>query len=427
MTESIGQQLRKAREARRMSLEQVSQATHIRVRYLQALETGDMAALPSQAQARGFLRAYAENIGLNPEELVRQLDNPTSSDAAPAQIPTRPAQPDIQEAEQQSEQIFREIGQTLFRQRELLGLTLEDVVRHTHLRQHYLVALEAGDMNGLPSPVQGRGMLNNYATFLGLDPEPLLMRFADGLQARLSARQAAQGESPTRPVKTPPNMPPPGQVRRRFSSDLLIGAVLVLALGAFVLWGAIRIFAIRSETEVSPTAQSIADILLATATPTITSTLPAVTPSLPASLDIAATAVITDVAALQATLLAGGGSETVAVYVTVRQRSWMQVTVDGEMVYRGRVLPGSAYAYEGKDRVEVLTGNGGGLQIFYNQQDLGLMGDVGQIVQRIFTLEGILTPTATATPVVTQTPRPTVTPVPTNTLPPGFFPVPTVP
>jgi hypothetical protein len=194
-----------------------------------------------------------------------------------------------------------------------------------------------------------------------------------------------------------------------------------------VLWGAIRIFAIRSETEVSPTSQSIADILLATATPTITSTLPAVTPSLPSPLDIAATAVITDVAAFQATLLAGGGSETVAVYVTVRQRAWMRVTVDGEMVYQGRVLPGSAYAYEGKDSVEILTGNGGGLQLFYNQQDLGLMGDVGQIVQRIYTLEGILTPTATATPVVTQTPRPTVTPVPTSTLPPGFFPVPTVP
>jgi hypothetical protein len=133
------------------------------------------------------------------------------------------------------------------------------------------------------------------------------------------------------------------------------------------------------------------------------------------------------VAALQATLLAGGGQEIVAVYVTVRQRAWMQVTVDGDLVFQGRVLPGSAYAYEGEEQVEVLTGNGAGLQIFYNQQDLGLMGDAGQIVQLIFTREGIVQPTPTATLALTPTPRPTVTPAPTRTLPPGFFPVPTVP
>jgi hypothetical protein len=33
-------------------------------------------------------------------------------------------------------------------------------------------------------------MLSNYAIFLGFDPEPLLLRFAEGLQANLAARQA---------------------------------------------------------------------------------------------------------------------------------------------------------------------------------------------------------------------------------------------
>ncbi len=428
MTASIGQQLRTAREARRISLEQVSQATRIRVRYLQALEAGDLGSLPSQAQARGFLRAYGDYLGLNSEELMRQLDSPPAQDAAANPPPEQPDRPvEAPEDMQQSDRIFKEIGQDLRRQRELLGLTLEDVARHTHLRAHYLAALEAGDMNGLPSPVQGRGMLSNYASFLGLDPEPLLLRFADGLQAGLAARQVARGEPTTRPVTTPANTLPPGKVRRRFSSDLLIGILLVVALGAFVLWGAIRIFSMRAETEVTPTSQSIADILLITATPTLTPTLPAVTPSLPAPAELFPTTVITDVVALQSTLLAGGGAETVAVYVTVRQRTWMRVTVDGQVVFQGRVLPGSAYAYEGKDTIEILTGNGGGLQLFYNQQDLGIMGEVGQIVQRIFTREGVLTPTPTLTPETTPSPLPTATVAPTNTLPPGSFPVPTVP
>ncbi len=95
-----------------------------------------------------------------------------------------------------AEAIFTEVGKLLLRQRELLGLSLEDIERHTHLRQHYLQALEAGDLEGLPSPVQARGMLNNYAAFLGMDPETLLLRFADGLQARLQAKRAVQHETP---------------------------------------------------------------------------------------------------------------------------------------------------------------------------------------------------------------------------------------
>lgn len=423
MAESIGQQLRKAREARRLSLEQVSRATHIRVRYLQALEIGDLAVLPSLVQARGFLRAYAGFLGLDADQLLHSVESTPASGVPAAQ----PEGEEIPQEAQTSDKILKEIGLVLQRQRELLGLSLDDVERHTHLRQHYLLALDGGNLNGLPSPVQGRGMLDNYASFLGLDPEPLLLRFADALQARLAARQAVQSDVPTRPAKAPSEAPPPGKIRRRFSGDLLIGALLVFALAGFALWGAIRIFSMRSETAVSPTAPSIADILLATATPTITPTLPAATATLPAPSGIQATAVITDVAALQATLLAGGGQEIVAVYVTVRQRAWMQVTVDGDLVFQGRVLPGSAYAYEGEEQVEVLTGNGAGLQIFYNQQDLGLMGDAGQIVQLIFTREGIVQPTPTATLALTPTPRPTVTPAPTRTLPPGFFPVPTVP
>jgi cytoskeletal protein RodZ len=67
MTDTIGQQLRQAREQRNLTLEQAAQATHIRVHYLEALERGDLSRLPSKAQGRGFLRVYAGYLGLNPE------------------------------------------------------------------------------------------------------------------------------------------------------------------------------------------------------------------------------------------------------------------------------------------------------------------------------------------------------------------------
>ena len=79
----IGEQLKQARAVRGLTMKQVMQATRIRAYYLEAMETDDFAAMPSAAQARGFLRSYAEFLGLNAAELIeRQRDE----SAAPAEF-----------------------------------------------------------------------------------------------------------------------------------------------------------------------------------------------------------------------------------------------------------------------------------------------------------------------------------------------------
>jgi hypothetical protein len=112
----------------------------------------------------------------------------------------------------------------------------------------------------------------------------------------------------------------------------------------------------------------------------------------------------------------------VQVYVTVQERAFMRASVDGKIEFEGRVLPGSAYTFQGKDRIEILTGNGAALQVFYNQQDQGPLGLFGQVIDRVFTSQGVLTPTATITPTSTVTSRPSPTVKPTDT-PSGPVPV----
>ena len=63
------------------------------------------------------------------------------------------------------------IGETLREAREQLGLTLEEAEHATRIRTHHLQALENEAWDSLPSPVQARGFLHNYADFLGLDAE----------------------------------------------------------------------------------------------------------------------------------------------------------------------------------------------------------------------------------------------------------------
>jgi transcriptional regulator with XRE-family HTH domain len=70
MNEPIGERLKRAREERHFTIQQAAEITRIRPHYLEALERGDLSAIPSTAQARGFLRIYADFLGLKPDEFV---------------------------------------------------------------------------------------------------------------------------------------------------------------------------------------------------------------------------------------------------------------------------------------------------------------------------------------------------------------------
>ena len=69
----IGEVLRQAREDQELSLEEVSLATKIKLKYLTAIEEDNWKALPSNVQQKGFTRAYASFLNLDPEPLIRQL------------------------------------------------------------------------------------------------------------------------------------------------------------------------------------------------------------------------------------------------------------------------------------------------------------------------------------------------------------------
>lgn len=82
-------ELKKAREAQNISLAEISSATLIDVKMLEALEGGNVEVLP-QAYIRAFLREYAGIVGLNPHETMKKYESwLKSNDSAPA-TPQRP-------------------------------------------------------------------------------------------------------------------------------------------------------------------------------------------------------------------------------------------------------------------------------------------------------------------------------------------------
>lgn len=71
--ETVGQDIRTARQRKGEDLSTVSRALKIRKDHLEALEEGNIHALPGRPYAIGFLRSYAEYLGLDPAQCVERF------------------------------------------------------------------------------------------------------------------------------------------------------------------------------------------------------------------------------------------------------------------------------------------------------------------------------------------------------------------
>jgi len=71
-SQDFGAELAQAREQRGLTLSELSRRTKISIETLKAIERCEMSALPGGLYTRGFLRAYAREVGCDPDEIVRR-------------------------------------------------------------------------------------------------------------------------------------------------------------------------------------------------------------------------------------------------------------------------------------------------------------------------------------------------------------------
>ncbi|MGE5233231.1 MAG: helix-turn-helix domain-containing protein [Acidobacteriota bacterium] len=94
---SFGTWLRRQREMREVGLREISEASKIGVRYLQALEDDRFDVLPAPVFVKGFLREYAKLVGLNPDEVINYsrlaIQGTRAAPAAPATPAVAPRRP----------------------------------------------------------------------------------------------------------------------------------------------------------------------------------------------------------------------------------------------------------------------------------------------------------------------------------------------
>ena len=140
------------------------------------------------------------------------------------------------------------LGETLRAQREKKGITLEQAASDTRIREKFLKALEDSDYQTLPGTVYTKGFLRNYAEYLELDTEELVVQFH---------QERDQPEAP-RAFK------PIGPIMRRnliFTPRVLVPVVVLAGIVLFVsyLYYQFVSFAVPPKIDVTdPASDAIA-------------------------------------------------------------------------------------------------------------------------------------------------------------------------
>jgi cytoskeletal protein RodZ len=90
---ACGEFLRRARQQRGVSLQQIAQSTKIPLRHLEALERDDLATLPAGMYRRAHVRAYATAVGLDPRVAMAWLDRALEETTPPNTADVQPSAP----------------------------------------------------------------------------------------------------------------------------------------------------------------------------------------------------------------------------------------------------------------------------------------------------------------------------------------------
>ena len=294
-----------------------------------------------------------------------------------------------------------EIGVTLRKARQELGVTLDDVEDETMIRKRYLSALEREDYEDLPSEVYARGFLKTYANYLGLDGEALSLNLKNRWEV---AQGRKRQEPPPKRVSTrqSPRMGASGSSgpafgrasnrRRRISLVAIIGFALLLALLAAVVFGLYSVGQNSRSVQESPN-QPAGRNSVEGGQPNNPSDTTTEEGSTNTPLDANTTPGNEDEAGRTGTTsevppTASSPQEKISMNVAVAQVPvWLNVQADGGTVYEQVTQPGFSQTFEAGGQITVWTGNAGAVRLEINGQDYGALGAPGEVKRRTFTLK----------------------------------------
>ncbi|MFI0354623.1 helix-turn-helix domain-containing protein [Actinomadura sp. 9N407] len=245
------------------------------------------------------------------------------------------------------------IGETLAREREQAGLTLTQVSLQTRIRESVIRAMENDDFSTCGGNFYARGHIRSVSRVIGIDPEPLVRDYDDAHGGAPMPLSAAAAFEPERAVA----------FRERRSPNW--SAAMALALALVVIYGIFQVVTTAGDRERHTARQA------------------AGTPAAPASPSPSATSKAPPKANDP---VAAAPRKEVRLEVKARRTTWVNIRGDkGRQLFSGMIRPGAGKSWTEKKKISVLVGNGGGLRMVVNGQDIGAPGEGGGVLRMTFT------------------------------------------
>ncbi len=140
------------------------------------------------------------------------------------------------------------LPERLFAARERKGVDLYRAERDTKIRARYLAALERGDYKELPGAVYTKGFLRNYALYLGLDPEEVLLEWR---HERGDAREVAPLLAVPQPLAAP-------RAGLNFSPGVIVAALMTVGVVVFIAYVGMQLLRYNKPPTIAVTNPSTA-------------------------------------------------------------------------------------------------------------------------------------------------------------------------
>ena len=260
-------------------------------------------------------------------------------------------------------------GEKLQREREMRGITLEEIAEATKIGTRSLRALEEQDFDKLPGGIFNKGFVRAYSKYLGIDEEQAVADYVEAVSEAQDAGKLSRADVE----------PPPAELDAanfdpvRIPWAALIGiALLVVAIGFVARSGLVKT-GWHKLFRKNPPVQAAQPSPTPAPPPVVAQPAPVSADNQPSS------------PAAEKTPVEKAESGFV-VKIHAKELAWVQVEADGKLVVSENLAANADRVVQAAKQVVIRTGNAGGIEISENNKPLPALGPRNEV--RTVTLNG---------------------------------------
>ncbi|HST79477.1 MAG TPA: RodZ domain-containing protein [Verrucomicrobiae bacterium] len=272
-------------------------------------------------------------------------------------------------------------GDKLRREREMRGVTLDEIAESTKIRRSHLEALEKEDFRNLPGGVFNKGFVRSYARFIGIDEDQAVADYA-----AISNEIAPPEDQFPLEVHEKPDR----KLNPRSSQLPLIASVvaLVILVAGYVVYRAKHHQPESVAAAVSADSTSNSQpVEEHESTATETKAVP-VKETLPAHQPESHTASAEPVKRMSTPDKALSPEHSFFIIIKAKEDAWVSVVADGRRVSHGILKADKQRFIRAARQIVVKTGNAGGIDVSFNGRPLGAIGNESEARTLMFTPTG---------------------------------------